>query len=58
MATKKKQPEDLYGVIAQFEDSHELEKAAAAAREAGYVNMDAYSPVPVHDLDALGSETQ
>ena len=51
MATKKKQPEDLYGVIAQFDDSHELMKAADAAREAGYVNMDAYPPVPVHGLD-------
>jgi hypothetical protein len=51
MATKNIEHDELYGVIAQFEDSHELEKAAGAAREAGYVNMDAYSPVPVHGMD-------
>jgi hypothetical protein len=44
-----------YGVVAEFADPQAVLRAAHRAREAGYVNMDAYSPVPVHGLDeALG----
>jgi hypothetical protein len=45
----------LYGVIAEFNDAQELLDAATAAREAGYTQMDAYSPFPVHGLhEAVG----
>lgn len=41
----------LYGLIAEFDDADDLVRAAAAARQAGYRRMDAYSPFPVHGLD-------
>jgi hypothetical protein len=45
----------LYGLIAEFVEPHELLRAAAEAREAGYQRMDAYSPFPVEGLsEALG----
>jgi hypothetical protein len=40
----------LYGLIAEFNDPHDLVHAAEAAREAGYRKMDAYTPFPVHGL--------
>jgi hypothetical protein len=40
----------LYGLVAEFEDPHDLLHAAEAAREAGYRKMDAYTPFPVHGL--------
>ncbi len=44
-------PDDsLYGMMAEFDDSEELVKAAHAARTAGYTRMDAYSPFPVEGL--------
>ena len=47
-----------YGVIAEFATSEELIVAANAAREAGYTEMDAYSPFPVHGLhEAVGMHT-
>lgn len=45
----------LYGVLAEFSDQERLIHAADQARQAGYVRMDAYSPIPVHGLsEALG----
>lgn len=45
----------LYGMVAEFETPEQLLHAANSAREAGYKEMDAYSPHPVHGLaDALG----
>jgi hypothetical protein len=45
----------LYGLLAEFETPEGLAAAAAAARDAGYRQMEAYSPFPVHGLtDALG----
>lgn len=45
----------LYGLMAEFEDPDDLLAAARRAREAGYRQMDAYTPFPVHDLaEALG----
>jgi hypothetical protein len=45
----------LYGVIAEFNDAQELLDAATAARHAGYREMDAYSPFPIHGLhEAVG----
>ena len=47
-----------YGVMAEFATSEELIVAANAAREAGYLEMDAYSPFPVHGLhEAVGMHT-
>src|SRR5438876_11956696 len=44
-----------YGVIAEFADSDSLVRAAEAARDAGYTQMDAFSPFPVHGLhEAVG----
>jgi hypothetical protein len=44
-----------YGVIAEFAGAQELLDAANAAREAGYTEMDAFSPFPIHGLhEAVG----
>jgi len=40
-----------YGLMAEFDDAHALVEAARRAREAGYRKMDAYSPVPIEELD-------
>ena len=45
----------IYGLMAEFENSEELLRAAQCAREVGYCRMDAYSPFPVEGLaDAVG----
>ena len=47
--------EGLYGVIAEFSDAQSLVDGANAAREAGYVDIDAFSPFPIHGLaEAVG----
>ena len=47
--------EGTYGVIAEFTDPQELLDAANKAREAGYTELDAYSPFPIHGLsEAIG----
>lgn len=43
-----KQP--IYGILAEFDDAQSLVNAARKAREAGYTQMDAYSPFPVEHL--------
>jgi Protein of unknown function (DUF3341) len=45
----------LYGLLGEFESPRALIEAARRAREAGYRNMDAYTPYPIHELtEALG----
>ncbi|MCU0316879.1 MAG: DUF3341 domain-containing protein [Fimbriimonadaceae bacterium] len=39
-----------YGVVAEFETPEQLLEATKAARQAGYRDMDAYSPIPVHGV--------
>src|SRR5579885_2491974 len=47
--------EGTYGVMAEFHGADDLVHAAEAARDAGYTQMDAYSPFPVHGLhEAVG----
>jgi hypothetical protein len=46
-----------YGVVGEFESPKQLMRAAAQARQAGYKQMDAYTPFPIEGLaEALGSE--
>ena len=48
----------LYGVIAEFTSPAELTAAAEAARDAGYTEMDAFSPFPIHGLhEAVGMKS-
>jgi hypothetical protein len=52
--SQKPQP-PIYGLLAEFSDPTELVAAARRAHEAGYRQMDAYSPFPVEGLaEALG----
>jgi len=45
----------IYGLLAEFTTPVDLIRAARAAREEGYVRMDAYSPYPSEELvEALG----
>jgi len=45
----------LHGLMAEYDNSDDLLAAARAAREAGYVRVDAYSPMPIHGLaEAVG----
>src|SRR6516164_11790498 len=45
----------LYGLMAEFDSSTELVHATQAAYDAGYRDMDAYSPFPIDEAsEALG----
>lgn len=45
----------IYGVMAEFATTKDVLEAALGAREAGYKDMDAYSPFPVEGLsEAVG----
>jgi hypothetical protein len=41
----------LYGLLAEFETPSSLVDAATKARLAGYRKMDAYSPIPIEELN-------
>jgi Protein of unknown function (DUF3341) len=44
-----------YGLVAEFSDADTLMHATEAARDAGYTQMDAFSPFPIHGMgEALG----
>jgi len=48
-------PSSLYGVLAEFDTPDELLAATWRAHEAGYRQMDAYTPFPIEGLaEALG----
>ena len=40
----------LYGILAEFSDPNDLVAAAKRAHEAGYRQMDAYTPYPIEEL--------
>lgn len=42
----------LYGLMAEFDSATAIVAAARKAREAGYVRVDAYTPYPIHEMDA------
>lgn len=41
----------LHGLMAEFETTTALVEAASRARGEGYTNLDAYSPMPIPELD-------
>lgn len=51
MSTQHTTTSTLHGVMAEFASPEELLTAARRAREAGYRNVDAYSPFPIHGMD-------
>lgn len=52
MSSHATEPESgIYGLMAEFESAGQLVTAARRARQAGFRNYDAYSPLPLHELD-------
>ncbi len=52
-------PADIHGLMAEFEEPRQILAAAKRAREAGYRNMDAYTPYPIEALaEALGHHSR
>ncbi len=49
-------PSAHYGMIATFDTTPEITRAAGLVREAGFVKWDVYTPFPVHGLDAVMGE--
>jgi len=50
---------ELYGIMAEFDEPESLIQAAQRVREAGYRNMDAYTPMPVEGLaEAIGFRSE
>jgi ActD protein len=48
-------PASYFGILAEFADAHELVAAARKIHQAGYRDVEAYSPLPVEGLaDAIG----
>ncbi|MEK9284682.1 MULTISPECIES: DUF3341 domain-containing protein [unclassified Bradyrhizobium] len=45
--------EELYGALAEFRSPEDLLAATRKAREAGYRNLDAFTPFPVEGLDRI-----
>ncbi len=51
MSTQVATTASLHGVMAEFASADELLAAAHRTREAGYKDVDAYSPFPIHGMD-------
>jgi len=50
-----KEPEQVHGLLAEYETPQQLIAAARRVKEAGYSRWDSYSPFPVHGIDpAMG----
>ncbi len=58
-ATKTSEQLDrVYGLMAEFDTPEPLLEAARRARDEGYRNMDAYTPMPIEGLaEAIGFQT-
>lgn len=53
--TAGSKPANLWGVLAQYENPHDIYKACEKVRDAGFSKWDACTPFPVHGLDkAMG----
>lgn len=47
--------DNIYGILAEFDSTTEIVRAAEKLRDAGYTKTDAFSPFPIHEMDeALG----
>jgi hypothetical protein len=58
MTTPRGEERKLWGLLAEFRTPHDLVRAAARVRDAGYTKWDAHTPFPVHGLDdAMGIKT-
>lgn len=45
----------IYGLLAEFDTTTEIVRAAELTRDAGFTETDAFSPFPIHEMDeALG----
>jgi Protein of unknown function (DUF3341) len=45
----------IYGLMAEFDTTTDIVKAAEKVRDAGFTKTDAFSPFPIHEMDeALG----
>ncbi len=54
---KKKQP--VFGVLAEFSNAGELLRCIERARDFGYTKMEAYTPLPLHEVaHALGHKSR
>lgn len=50
-----KEPQQVHGLLAEYETPQQLIAAAKKVRDAGYSRWDAFSPFPVHGIDpAMG----
>lgn len=46
---------NIYGILAEFDTTTEIVRAAEKVRDAGFTKTDAFSPFPIHEMDeALG----
>jgi hypothetical protein len=51
-STESRKP---FGLLAEFETSAEIKRAAARVRDAGYERWDVFTPFPIHGMDeAMG----
>ncbi len=45
----------IYGLMAEFDSTTDVVRAAEKVRDAGFIETDAFSPFPIHEMDkALG----
>ncbi|MBV8696999.1 MAG: DUF3341 domain-containing protein, partial [Bradyrhizobium sp.] len=45
--------DELYGALAEFRNPEDLMAAARKARQAGYRDLDAFTPFPIEGLDRI-----
>ena len=53
MSAPKKLKAPIYGYLVEFDDSDGLFSAAKAARADGYTVIEAYTPLPLHELSEI-----